>query len=145
MAKSKTLFPSDFVIDRINDVNNKYLASILPLGSTPKLKETVYITEQEDILQMGFVVMFKGDTRSLHVHPSRKRERNLQEILLILQGEVDLLLSDNSSGGTILRRRLSKNDLVHIAGGTHGLEAFTDSLLLIIKQSEGRISEKKYT
>lgn len=119
------------------------LASIIDISikHIDDINSTIFFTNHEHPLQVGVVPLKLGDTKAVHTHPSRTGVNNLQEICIVLRGRVAVLLVDDEK---LLRKELYSGNLVHIYGGPHGFEALEDSLLLLLKQGEGDVSEKKF-
>jgi len=95
---------------------------------------TTFLTEDQHLLQAGFIVRKGGEPIARHYHLEAKRQvSETWEFLLVRQGSTTVTLY-GSECEPIAQRLLQKGDAILLMGGGHGFEVHEDLVLLEIKQ-----------
>ncbi|OYT27275.1 MAG: hypothetical protein B6U95_06400 [Thermofilum sp. ex4484_82] len=119
----------------IKSEENEILAIIARKVSLDSLKNGMHIfTNENDIIQAGFLKREKGYKSKPHYHPLVKQpvKGYRQEVMYVIDGKVRLTIY-TSKGEKVASINLAKGDLAIIYQG-HRVEFIEDSLLLEIKQ-----------
>lgn len=97
-------------------------------------KDTEFITDMENPLQVGVLNHPKGGEIKPHVHKALLRSISLtQEVLHIERGVVEISFYDDS-GAYIGSYVLNRDDTVILISGGHGLKMLQDAKILEVKQ-----------
>lgn len=122
---------SDTYIEYISQDNILYCI-IAKASLSPK--ETKFLTNDDNNVQLGYIVYSKGKEIKRHKHLDIERTiRGTSEVLIIKNGkcEIDIYDIQNELIGT---RQLNKGDVVVLLAGGHGFRLLEDTVLIEIKQ-----------
>jgi hypothetical protein len=107
-------------------------ALIIHGGMQPEA--TTFLTDDEHLLQVGFIVRKGGEPILPHLHLEAIRKVNeTWEFLWVRQGSTTVTLY-SSDRQPIAQRLLRQGDAILLMGGGHGFEVHEDLVLLEIKQ-----------
>jgi hypothetical protein len=96
--------------------------------------QTTFITPNEFLQQIGFVVYPAGGHILPHVHkPIERHVVGTAETLIVRQGKLNVTLYDDERR-EVARRPLTTGDVLVLVSGGHGFEMLEDTILLEIKQ-----------
>jgi hypothetical protein len=96
--------------------------------------QTTFVTSQDSIQQVGFIVRDKGATIARHVHRTvERRIIGTPEVLLVRTGrcEVDLYSDEQERIATC---QLFAGDVILLVAGGHGFRVLEDTVLMEVKQ-----------
>ena len=106
------------------------------------LDKTLFITEEKNLFQMGFIYKNK-ETIPLHYHPKRKRVINgTSEFLILKRGKAQINFYTNKKV-FIDSFNLKTNDIVLILNGAHEIICSKNCLFLEIKQGPYNLKHDK--
>ena len=104
------------------------------LGRESAPRETTFITPDECLQQLGFVVHQAGSEVKRHYHLPLEREIvGTPEILVVRSGRCDITLYDDAQE-QFATRELKVGDIILILGGGHSLRMLEDTVLVEVKQ-----------
>lgn len=96
-----------------------------------------FLTAEDSPLQLGVLVHKEGKEIRPHIHrPRREIIKNIQEVLHIEQGKVEVDFYDH--GKKIARSILNSEDTILFMQGGHGFKILEDSRIIEIKQGPYR-------
>src|SRR3954465_7175359 len=104
------------------------------MRDTPGEKKTTFLTPDEPIQQVGFVVHAAGAEVKRHYHlPLERSIVGTPEVLVVRSGrcEMDVYDDDQELVGT---HELKTGDVMVMVGGGHGFRMLEDTVLLEVKQ-----------
>jgi hypothetical protein len=107
--------------------------------------ETTFVTPDDSLQQLGFVVHPSGSEVKRHFHVPVTREiTGTPEILIVRSGRCEVTLYDDAHEQFAVRE-LGVGDIMLIVGGGHRLEMLEDTVLVEVKQGPYLgPSEKQY-
>lgn len=100
-----------------------------------KNKGVNFVTNNRDLLQVGFLKHKKKHNIKSHIHLKQKRIINYSsEVLIIKKGKLKIIFY-NDTGKKILKPKiLNKDDIIILFKGGHGFETLTDCEIIEVKQ-----------
>ena len=94
-----------------------------------------FITEEKDLLQLGFLSHKKNHIIKSHIHLKKRRIVNYcTEVLLIEKGKVKIKFFDNKNSDIKKDKILNKGDIIILFEGGHGFTVLEKSEIIEIKQ-----------
>jgi len=131
------------MVEIINN-NNRRVAIIVRAGFDPV--KTGFITNNEDVLQVGYIVYGAGRSIVPHIH--RLVERKIcgtPEILYVRKGRVrvDFYNDDKQKYSEAV---IAIGDLILLIEGGHGFEMLEDSVMMEVKQGPylGQLDKERF-
>jgi uncharacterized protein with PhoU and TrkA domain len=118
-------------IETIAD-GDETLAYIVRASNAPE--RTVFVTPDDCVQQVGFVVHGAGSEIQRHYHlPMERSIVGTPEVLVVRQGRCEMDVYDRGQN-FITTRELRRGDVMVMLGGGHGFRMLEDTVLLEIKQ-----------
>jgi hypothetical protein len=97
-------------------------------------KSTTFLTPDESIQQVGFVVHPAGAEVKRHYHlPLERSIVGTPEVLVVRQGRCEMDVYDDEQD-LVCTRELETGDIMVMVGGGHGFRMVEDTVLLEVKQ-----------
>lgn len=97
-------------------------------------EKTQFLTSDQDVLQLGYIVYDAGKSITPHIHKSSERNiRGTPEVLYVRKGRMRTIFYNhekNRKGEVIM----SQGDVIILFEGGHGFEMLEDTVLMEIKQ-----------
>ncbi|MFH1325753.1 MAG: hypothetical protein ABIH49_03230 [archaeon] len=111
--------------------DGKRFAFVIRKDSNIQGKE--FLSKDEDLIQVGFMNLKKGDSIDPHFHKfyERKIERT-SEVIYILEGKVKVNIYENKK--KVIDTIIEKGDLIVLLSGGHGFEILEDTKFFEVKQ-----------
>jgi hypothetical protein len=104
------------------------------MRDTPGEKKTTFLTPDEAIQQVGFVVHPAGAEVKRHYHlPLERSIVGTPEVLVVRQGRCEMDVYDHEQQ-LVCTRELATGDIMVMVGGGHGFRMVEDTVLLEVKQ-----------
>ena len=104
------------------------------MRDTPGEKKTTFLTPDEAIQQVGFVVHPAGAEVRRHYHlPLERSIVGTPEVLVVRQGRCEMDVYDDQQE-IVCTRELESGDIMVMVGGGHGFRMVEDTVLLEVKQ-----------
>jgi hypothetical protein len=104
------------------------------MRDTPGEKKTTFLTPDEAIQQVGFVVHPAGAEVKRHYHlPLERAIVGTPEVLVVRQGRCEMDVYDDQQE-LVCTRELATGDIMVMVGGGHGFRMVEDTVLLEVKQ-----------
>jgi hypothetical protein len=104
------------------------------MRDTPGEKRTTFLTPDEAIQQVGFVVHPAGAEVKRHYHlPLERSIVGTPEVLVVRQGRCEMDVYDDGQE-LVCTRELETGDIMVMVGGGHGFRMVEDTVLLEVKQ-----------
>lgn len=104
------------------------------MRDTPGEKKTTFLTPDEAIQQVGFVVHPAGAEVKRHYHlPLERSIVGTPEVLVVRQGRCEMDVYDDRQE-LVCTRELEAGDIMVMVGGGHGFRMVEDTVLLEVKQ-----------
>jgi hypothetical protein len=104
------------------------------MRDTPGEKKTTFLTPDEAIQQVGFVVHPAGAEVKRHYHlPLERSIVGTPEVLVVRQGRCEMDVYDDQHE-LVCTRELETGDIMVMVGGGHGFRMVEDTVLLEVKQ-----------
>lgn len=104
------------------------------MRDTPGEKKTTFLTPDEAIQQVGFVVHPAGAEVKRHYHlPLERSIVGTPEVLVVRQGRCEMDVYDDQQA-LVCTRELETGDIMVMVGGGHGFRMVEDTVLLEVKQ-----------
>ena len=117
-----------------------FYAIVVKSGYEPK--KTEFITENEHLQQLGFIVYEAGSIIKPHMHKMFRRTIDkTTETLFIKQGKVEYTIYDDNKI-PIATGVLNKGDIIALINGGHGFKIIKDAIMVEVKQGPFVGSEK---
>src|SRR3954470_21874743 len=115
------------------------------MRDTPGEKKTTFLTPDESIQQVGFVVHAAGAEVRRHYHlPLERSIVGTPEVLVVREGRCRLDVYDDELE-PVESLELEEGDIMVMVGGGHGFEMLEDTVLVEVKQGPYMgTQEKKY-
>lgn len=99
-----------------------------------EVTDTEFFTNPEDILQLGMIQVTRDRQIMRHRHNNlQRRTEGTSEVLLILEGKVNLQVYSLNSDTLIESIDLIQGDLVILVAGGHSFTSETESKMLEVK------------
>ena len=121
----------------IIEIKNKKTLYALIIKKKRKFtnKGVDFITEEKDLLQLGFLSHKKNHIIKSHIHLKKRRIVNYcTEVLLIEKGKVKIKFFDNKNSDIKKDKILNKGDIIILFEGGHGFTVLEKSEIIEIKQ-----------
>lgn len=121
------------------------LAILLYSRGAPLVRESSFLTGQQEPLQVGQLYFPKGHIVPAHVHNSVSRNTTrTQEALVVLSGCVILTIF-TSAGRRVGGYLLAEKDIAILLSGGHSLEALEETFVVEVKTGpyQGRELDKR--
>tara|TARA_B110000238_G_scaffold192772_1_gene228436 strand:+ start:1374 stop:1799 length:426 start_codon:yes stop_codon:yes gene_type:complete len=121
----------------IIEIRNKKTLYALIIKKKRKFtnKGVDFITEEKDLLQLGFLSHKKNHIIKSHIHLKKRRIVNYcTEVLLIEKGKVKIKFFDNKNSDIKKDKILNKGDIIILFEGGHGFTVLEKSEIIEIKQ-----------
>ena len=121
----------------IIEIRNKNTLYALIIKKKRKfVKEGVdFITDDKNLLQLGFLNHKKNHIIKSHIHLKKRRIVNYcTEVLLIEEGKVKIKFFDNKSSDINKDKILKKGDIIILFEGGHGFKILEKSKIIEVKQ-----------
>lgn len=119
---------------RVETVSHAGKVICMLIYAHPLPDRTTFYTQDDLPLQVGQVVYPAGGRIAPHAHRTRSRDiRGTTEVLMVQRGRVKLSLYAEDKA-FLCSRELSKDDVIVLVSGGHGLEFAEDTVLLEVKQ-----------
>jgi len=97
-------------------------------------QKTEFITEKEDLQQIGFIIYEAGGTIQPHYHKFNKRTiEKTTETLFVKKGKLEYQIFNNDRN-LISKGILDKGDVITLLDGGHGFNIIEDANLIEVKQ-----------
>jgi hypothetical protein len=94
-----------------------------------------FLTDDNDLLQVGFLKHNKNHKIKSHVHIKQKRNINYSsEVLIIRKGELKVSFFDEKGKKIFKPKILHKNDIIILFQGGHGFEVKKNCEIIEVKQ-----------
>src|SRR5690348_2224732 len=112
--------------------DGRVFAYVIHQGRDPH--KTTFLTPDECIQQVGFVVHPAGSEVPRHTHlPIERRITGTPEVLVVRSGRCEMDVYDDDEQ-IVATRELRAGDVMLMQGGGHGFRMLEDTVLLEIKQ-----------
>ena len=130
----------------INEViiNSERLALIVRANFYPERSQ--FLTKDDDILQLGYIVYGAGKFIVPHIHKNVKRNIvGTPEVLIVKRGKMKTTFYDDKRKA-IGEETLSTGDIIILFKGGHGFEMIEDTILVEVKQGPylGELDKEKF-
>ena len=122
-------------------IENKKIALIV--RNNYRTEKTSFITDDEDQLQMGFIVYPEGSSITPHIHNNIERKiEGTPEVLVVQKGKMKTIFYNNNKErkGEVI---LEEGDVILLLDGGHGFEMLEDTVLMEIKQGPYNLIKDK--
>ncbi len=97
-------------------------------------ERTTFVTPDECLQQVGFVVHPRGAEIERHRHlPAERTIVGTPEVLVVRSGRCEMDVYDEA-GELVATRELATGDVMIMTGGGHGFRMLEDTVLLEVKQ-----------
>jgi hypothetical protein len=104
------------------------------MRDAPGEKQTTFLTPDESIQQVGFVVHPAGAEVRRHYHlPLERSIVGTPEVLVVRQGRCEMDVFDDEQE-FVCTREIATGDIMVMVGGGHGFRMVEDTVLLEVKQ-----------
>ncbi len=109
-------------------------------------EKTKFLTTDQDVLQLGYIVYGKGKSITPHIHKSAERHiRGTPEVLYVRKGRVRTIFYSNEKvrKGEVI---LDQGDVIVLFEGGHGFDMLEDTVLMEIKQGPylGELDKERF-
>jgi hypothetical protein len=105
---------------------------VIHAGDPPE--RTTFLTPDDAIQQVGFVVHGAGDEVRRHYHrPIERTITGTPEVLLVRSGRCEMTVYDEDEE-LVDMRELGEGDVMIMVGGGHGFRMLEDTVLIEVKQ-----------
>jgi len=95
--------------------------------------KTTFVTEGQDILQMGYIVYPRSHKIQPHLHkPFSRKTSGTQEFLYLKKGSVKVDFYDQNCE-YLESHNLEQEDCILLLSGGHGFEMLEDSIMIEVK------------
>ncbi len=126
------------VIDGVN------VALIVRANFQPEKSQ--FLTTDQDVLQLGYIVYSAGKSIAPHIHKLAARYiRGTPEVLYVRKGRMRTIFYNNEKArkGEVI---LSQGDVILLLEGGHGFEMLEDTVLMEIKQGPylGELDKERF-
>lgn len=129
---------------KINKIthNKKLVATIItPILSADR---STFLTEEDQLLQVGFHNYAAGHTWKPHTHPKKTTTLDTrEEVLYVTKGTIRVSFFTNN-GDCFKKVDVHTGDVVILHALGHGLEALTDCEIFEVKQGPYAKTNKKF-
>jgi hypothetical protein len=104
---------------------------------------TTFITPDDAIPQVGFIVHDAGGEVRRHYHlPLKRRIVGTPEVLIVREGRCEMDVYDDDEQ-LVATRELVEGDVMVMVGGGHGFRMLEDTVLIEVKQGPYFGAEEK--
>ena len=118
-------------IERIVEDNIVYA---IVINSNYFPEKTEFVTSNEDLQQLGFIVYEAGSQIRPHTHKPIKRIINrTTETLIVKTGKVEYQIYNNKEV-LIAKGILNNGDIISLLDGGHGFNIIDDAIMIEVKQ-----------
>lgn len=94
-----------------------------------------FVTDEKDLLQVGFLNHKKNHIIKSHIHQKKNRVvKYCTEVLLIEEGKVKIKFFDNKSFDIKKDKILNKGDVIVLFQGGHGFKVLKKTKIVEVKQ-----------
>tara|TARA_B100000965_G_scaffold210280_1_gene175733 strand:- start:251 stop:679 length:429 start_codon:yes stop_codon:yes gene_type:complete len=94
-----------------------------------------FVTDEKDLLQVGFLNHKKNHIIESHIHLKKRRVINYcTEVLLIEKGKVKIKFFDNKNFDIKKDKILNKGDVIILFEGGHGFKVIEKTQIIEVKQ-----------
>ena len=116
--------------------NKKILYAVIIKKKRKFIKKGVdFITDNKDLLQVGFLNHKKKHIIKSHIHLKKKRIINYcTEVLIVEEGKVKIKFFNNKNSDIKKDKILNKGDIIILFQGGHGLKILEESKIIEVKQ-----------
>jgi len=116
--------------------NKKILYALIVKRKRKFLKKGVdFVTDEKDLLQLGFLNHKKNHIIKSHIHIKKRRIVNYcTEVLLIERGKVKIKFFDNKNSDIKKDKILNKGDIIILFEGGHGFKVLEKAQIIEVKQ-----------
>ena len=116
--------------------NKKILYAVIIKKKRKFIKKGVdFITDNKDLLQVGFLNHKKKHIIKSHIHLKKKRIINYcTEVLIVEEGKVKIKFFDNNNSDIKKDKILNKGDIIILFQGGHGFKILEESKIIEVKQ-----------
>lgn len=109
--------------------------------------KTQFLTTDQDVLQLGYIVYGAGKSITPHIHkPAERHIRGTPEALYVLKGRMRTIFYSNEKvrKGEVI---LDQGDVILLFEGGHGFDMLEDTVLMEIKQGPylGELDKERFT
>jgi hypothetical protein len=105
---------------------------VIHAGGPPE--RTTFLTPDDAIQQVGFVVHSAGDEVRRHYHrPIERTITGTPEVLVVRSGRCEMAVYDDEQE-LVETRELGEGDVMIMVGGGHGFRMLEDTVLIEVKQ-----------
>lgn len=97
-------------------------------------EKTQFLTTDQDVLQLGYIVYGAGKSITPHIHkPAERHIRGTPEVLYVRKGRMRTIFYsiEKARKGEVI---LGQGDVILLFEGGHGFEMLEDTVLMEIKQ-----------
>lgn len=131
------------MIEKIEYENETYA---IVVRSTFDPKATHFVSDNNDVLQLGYIVYGAGKSIVPHLHLPAKREiYGTPEVLFVRKGKMKTVFYNNRKErkGDLI---LNVGDVIVLLRGGHGFEMIEDTVLMEVKQGPylGTLDKEKF-
>ena len=116
--------------------NKKILYAVIIKKKRKFIKKGVdFITDNKDLLQVGFLNHKKKHIIKSHIHLKKKRIINYcTEVLIVEEGKVKIKFFNNKNSDIKKDKILNKGDIIILFQGGHGFKILEESKIIEVKQ-----------
>ena len=124
--------------------NKQLYALIIRSKNQFKEKGVNFFTNDNDLLQVGFLKHGTNHQIRSHIHLSQKRTINYSsEVLIIKKGILKVIFFNNKANKILRPKTLYKNDIIILFKGGHGFKILKNCEIIEIKQGPYILSKDK--
>ena len=115
--------------------NNKLYALIIKEKRKFVNKGVDFVTNEKDLLQLGFINHSKGHIIQPHKHLKKIRMiKYCTEVLIVEKGRMKIKFYDNKNRDIKKDKILNKGDIIILFQGGHGFDVLAETKIIEIKQ-----------
>ncbi len=116
--------------------NKKTLYALIIKNRRRFIKKGVdFLTNDKNLLQLGFLSHKKNHVIKSHIHLKKRRIINYcTEVLLIEKGKVRIKFFDNKKYDIMKDKILNKGDIIILFQGGHGFKVLEKTQIIEVKQ-----------
>lgn len=109
-------------------------------------EKTQFLTNDLDVLQLGYIVYDAGKSITPHIHkPAERNIRGTPEVLYVRKGRMRTIFYSNEKirKGDVI---LDQGDVILLFEGGHGFDMLEDTVLMEIKQGPyiGQLDKERF-
>ena len=125
-------------------IDNERVAVII--RKSYRAEKTTFISEPDDLLQLGHILYRAGSAITPHIHNNIERKiLGTPEVLIVQKGKMKTTFYNNKKEPKedVV---LNKGDVIILLSGGHGFEMIEDTVLMEIKQGPylGELDKERF-